>query len=193
MADMAAVLDAVGALHAIVGGLSLGGTMALSFYATYPARVQALLIVDSGPGFRRDEAREQWNAQARETAKRLDELGMDALGSAGRQGMRFHHRSAEGLARAARGMLAQRDGHLIESLPGIAVPTLIVVGSDDTPFLAAADYMAARIVGARKVVIPDAGHYSNLDQPVAFNRAVVDFVNNVEKSCASRSILDIDP
>ena len=62
-------------------------------------------------------------------------------------------------------MLTQHDARVIESLPDIKVPSLIVVGADDTPFLAASDYMAARIPGAQKVVIPSAGHAVNIDQP----------------------------
>src|ERR1700727_2709549 len=46
VADMAALLDAVGASRAIVGGLSLGGYMSLAFYRVHPARVTALLIID---------------------------------------------------------------------------------------------------------------------------------------------------
>src|SRR5215831_20929568 len=49
VADMAALLDEVGAGGAIVGGLSLGGYMSLAFYRAYPARVRALLIIDTGP------------------------------------------------------------------------------------------------------------------------------------------------
>jgi pimeloyl-ACP methyl ester carboxylesterase len=86
------------------------------------------------------------------------------------------HRTADGLARAARGMLAQKDSRVINSLPAIVVPTLIVVGANDTPFLAPTDYMAAKIPGAKKVIIPDAGHSANLDQPHIFNAAVVDFL-----------------
>jgi pimeloyl-ACP methyl ester carboxylesterase len=73
-------------------------------------------------------------------------------------------------------MLTMRDASLIDSLPQIAVPTLVVVGADDTDFLAAADYMAAKIPGARKVVIPAAGHAANLDQPALFNRAMGEFL-----------------
>jgi pimeloyl-ACP methyl ester carboxylesterase len=87
------------------------------------------------------------------------------------------HRSADGLAKAARGMLTQRDAGVMNSLASIAVPSLIVVGADDTPFLAASDYMAAKIPRAKKVVIPAAGHASNIDQPAAFNRAVSDFLD----------------
>ena len=86
------------------------------------------------------------------------------------------HRNAEGLAKAADGMLTQRDARVIESLPTIAVPSLVLVGADDKPFLAAADYMAAKIPGASKVVLPNAGHAANIDQPEAFNLAVTGFL-----------------
>jgi len=59
--DIAALLDAVGARKAIVGGLSLGGYMSLAFYRAHPERVSALLIIDTGPGFKKDDAREVWN------------------------------------------------------------------------------------------------------------------------------------
>jgi len=58
VADMAALLDEVGADSAIVGGLSLGGYMSLAFYRAHPERVRALLIIDTGPGFKKDDARE---------------------------------------------------------------------------------------------------------------------------------------
>jgi pimeloyl-ACP methyl ester carboxylesterase len=86
------------------------------------------------------------------------------------------HRSAVGLAKAARGMLTQRTGDVLNSLPDIKVPSLVLVGSEDKPFLAATDYMAAKIPGARKVVIEGAGHAANIDRPEAFNTAVADFL-----------------
>ena len=52
----------------------------------------------------------------------------------------------------------------------------MVVGADDTPFIAASDYMAAKIPGAKKVVIANAGHASNIDQPKAFNDGVLGFL-----------------
>jgi len=89
------------------------------------------------------------------------------------------HRDASGLVRAARGMLTQRDARVIEILPEIKVPALIVVGADDAPFLAASDYMAAKIPGARKAVIPAAGHAVNIDQPQAFIDAVLPFLDGL--------------
>lgn len=177
--DMAAILDAVGARRAIIGGLSLGGYMSLAFCRAHPQRTRALLIIDTGPGFKKDDARAAWNARALATADRLDREGLAMLKSSTRERATASHRNASGLAHAARGMLTQRDARVIELLPDIRVPALIVVGADDTPFLAASDYMAAKIPGAHKIVIPAAGHAVNIDQPEAFVDAVLPFLKNV--------------
>jgi len=76
-------------------------------------------------------------------------------------------------------MLAQFDARVIESLEGIAVPTLVLVGDQDQPFLAGTDYMANKIPNATKAVIENAGHASNLDQPAAFNAAVAAFLGGL--------------
>ena len=186
VADMAALLDAVGARTAIVGGLSLGGYMSLAFHRAHPDRVRALLIIDTGPGFKKDDAREAWNKRAHETGDRFEREGLAVLKSLSRERSTVSHRDASGLARAARGMLTQRDARVIESLPDIKVPSLVVVGADDTPFLAAADYMAGKIPGATKVVIPAAGHAVNIDQPQAFIEAVLPFLDQSAAQCAQR-------
>ena len=183
--DIAALLDEVSAKRAIVGGLSLGGYMSLAFYRAHPERVAALLIIDTGPGFKKDDARDAWNKRALGTADRFEHEGLEVLKSASRERSSVSHRDASGLARAARGMLTQRDAGVIESLPGIKVPSLVVVGADDTPFLAASDYMAAKIPGAKKVVIPAAGHAVNIDQPHAFIDAVLPFLDTLSRSAAA--------
>ena len=78
---MAALLDEVGASSAIVGGLSLGGYMSLAFYRAHPERVRALLIIDTGPGFKKDDAREAWNRRAHETGDRFEREGLGVLKS----------------------------------------------------------------------------------------------------------------
>jgi len=173
--DMAALLRHCGIERAIIGGLSLGGYMSLAFHLAHPEMVGALMLFDTGPGFRNAEARNARNERAQQRARDLDSRGFAALG--GSEEIRAgKHRSARGLAGAARGMLAQADDRIIAALDKIAVPTLVLVGADDKHFLAAADYMARKIPGARRVTIPDAGHASNLHQPALFNRAVADFL-----------------
>jgi pimeloyl-ACP methyl ester carboxylesterase len=180
VADMRALLGHVGVERAVIGGLSLGGYVSLAFYLAHPEMVRALVICDSGPGYRNADARRQWNERAQERAVALETRGLDALGrsrevreSAGL------HRSAQGLAHAARGMLAQEGSRVIDGLGAIDVPTLIIVGDKDQPFLAPCEYMAKKISGARLEVIRDAGHSSNLDQPEAFNRVLRDFLDGL--------------
>jgi pimeloyl-ACP methyl ester carboxylesterase len=174
--DMAAVLDHVGAQDAIIGGLSLGGYMSLAFHLAHPRRTRALLVFDTGPGYKNEEAREGWNRNALATAERYEREGLGVLAQGSVEMRTSRHRDAAGLAHAARGMLVQKDARVISSLPAIRVPTLVVVGGEDRPFLAAADYMADRIAGAKKVVIPGAGHAANIDKPVAFDSAVLGFL-----------------
>jgi pimeloyl-ACP methyl ester carboxylesterase len=161
--DMRALLAHVGEERAVVGGLSLGGYMSLAFYGAYPEMVRALVICDSGPGYRSAQAREAWNQRARARATAQDERGQ------------------LGLAHAARGMLAQTDARVIDLLPFIRVPTLIVLGDQDEAYIAPCEYMAKKIPGARLEIIRGAGHLSNVDQPDAFNRVVLDFLDSLPR------------
>jgi len=122
------------------------------------------------------------------TAERFEREGLSVLKTASRERSTVSHRDASGLARAARGMLTQRDARVIEFLPAIKVPSLVMVGADDTPFLAASDYMAAKIPGAIKIVIPSAGHAVNIDQPQAFIDAVLPFLDGLPRTASAERV-----
>jgi pimeloyl-ACP methyl ester carboxylesterase len=178
VADMRALLQHCGEPKAVIGGLSLGGYVSLAFYLAHPEMVRALVICDSGPGYRNAEARAAWNKRAHDRAAELESKGLEVLAGRSRE-MREamgHHASAQGLAHAARGMLAQEGPKVIDGLGSIKVPTLVIVGDQDQPFVAPCEYMAKKIPGARLEVIPGAGHSSNLDQPAIFNRVLGDFL-----------------
>jgi pimeloyl-ACP methyl ester carboxylesterase len=170
VADMAAILDAAGADRAVLGGMSLGGYLSLAFHLAHPQRVAALVLVDTGPGYRNDDARDKWNAWVERRAQQL-ERG-EASDDISPEVAQAAHEHPGGLPRAARGVMAQKDARVITSLDSITVPTLVVVGAQDTDFLAGADYMHRKIPNSSKVVIDNAGHAANMDQPEAFNAAV---------------------
>lgn len=183
VADMAAIMDQVAGpgSRAIVGGLSLGGYMSMAFYSTHPERVISLLIIDTGPGFKKDTARDGWNKYAHNTGDFFDTEGLKPLQSASPERSQVSHRNAKGIAHAARGMLTQRDAVVINSLGSIKVPAMVLVGENDTGFLAATDYMASKIPGAKKVIIPKAGHAANIDNPEAFNTELMAFLGGLEQ------------
>lgn len=175
--DMASLLRHLGVEKAVIGGLSLGGYLSLEFAVAHPEMLRALVLCNTGPGYRKDEARAGWNDFSVGYAKRFEERGMDGLG----RGIeidktRQYQRSAEGLAFAGRGILTQRDAKVMEGLESIAVPTLIVWGADDERYRAGCESLAAKVPGARKIDIAEAGHAVNLYQPEQFNEAVLAFL-----------------
>jgi len=173
--DMAAVLDHLGIERAVIGGHSLGGFMSLAFNVRYSGRATGLFLQGCGPGYRSETARVNWNKRAEGRAQSLDDGGLAALGGVSEVHVSTQ-RTAKELAHAARGILAQVDARVIDSLPGITVPTLIVVGEGDTYYLDGSDYMASRIPGAANVRVADAGHGVNVDQPDVVNGALGEFL-----------------
>ena len=175
VADMAAILDHLGIDKAVIAGHSLGGFMSLRFNVMHPHRVTALILQGCGPGYRSDDSRAKWNERVDGRARTILDEGYEALGGAAEVPVSLQ-RSRQELALAARGILAQVDAKVIDSLPGISVPTLVIIGAGDSYYLQGSDYMANRIPGADHVVVPDAGHGVNVDQPEIVNDAYATFL-----------------
>jgi pimeloyl-ACP methyl ester carboxylesterase len=181
IADVHGLLGHLGIERAVIGGLSLGGYISLAFTLAHPEMVEALVICDSGPGYRNDGARVQWNERAFSRAADLEANGLAVLDTRSREVRESlgRQRSAQALAHATRGILAQQGSTVIDGLPSIKVPTLVIVGDLDKPFVGPCEYMSKKIHGARLETIAGAGHSSNLDQPDQFNRILRDFLDTL--------------
>ncbi|MDB5307039.1 MAG: alpha/beta hydrolase [Gemmataceae bacterium] len=190
---VADLLDRTGITgRVVVGGLSMGGYVAMAFARRHPDQLAGLILADTR-GEPDDDAakqnREKLIALVREkgaaavaeqmlprllsenTRANRPEVVDEVRRIAGRQ-------SAEGVANGLTGLRDRPDAG--PGLDAVAVPTLILVGEHDAvtpPTLAAA--MGARVWGSLVVTIPDAGHLSNLENPGAFNAAVVEFLATV--------------
>jgi 3-oxoadipate enol-lactonase len=186
--DAATVLDEAGVPMAVVGGLSMGGYVALAFARRHAARLTALILADTRAGADSAETRKARDAgiaelrekgvevyvaphPARLLAAATPEALERALAIARRQ-------SADGIANALAAMRDRPDRS--GELTAIRCPALVVVGSADaiTP-PAEARAMAAQIRGARFVEIPGAGHLSSFDAAEAFNAALGEFLDEV--------------
>ncbi len=190
--DLGRVLDwAAPGEPAVLGGLSFGGLASLHFCLENPERVRALVLIDSGPGFKKPEAQARWEASVERTAQFIEAKGMGAF-VAGRAaltavGLRPELPAARaaaraiaaqnpaGLARFARGVAAPACP-VIADLPSIRAPSLVVVGEKDEAYLRAAEVLAARLPEAERVTISRAGHVVNIEEPDAFNAAVIRFL-----------------
>ncbi len=196
--DLRRVIDwAVGDEPAVVGGLSFGGLASLHLALADPQRVRALLLVDTGPGFKKPEAQARWEAMVERTASFIEKRGMaDFVGGKAAPTMvgldpespasraaaaAIAAQAPHGIANFAR-RVAGPASPVMDQLADIAVPSLIIIGENDDQYLRAADVLEARIPGAERVTIPNAGHITNLDDPRTFNRAVVDFLKRLKDS-----------
>jgi pimeloyl-ACP methyl ester carboxylesterase len=177
--DMLALLDHVGEKKAHIGGHSLGGYLSIEAYRRHPELFNSLLLFNTGPGFKKVEARDAWNARCLKDAEKFEIRHAEQMSLPEDDRREGSHRSLMGVARAARGILPQDDGLVIASLPDIKVPALVLVGDQDHAFKNAAEYMGIKIPKAKSVVIKDAGHNAMLDQPDAVVDAVFDFLGTI--------------
>lgn len=177
--DMLALLEEVGVNEAHIGGHSLGGYLSIEAYRRHPEIFKSILLLNTGPGFRKDEARDAWNAQCERDAEKFEKRHEEQEALPEKERRKGGHLSLLGVARAARGILPQDDARVIESLASIAVPALVLVGDQDKAFKNAAEYMSIKIPGATSVVIKDAGHNAMMDQPDAVTDAVLEFLGTI--------------
>lgn len=187
--DVAGLMDLLGMQDAILCGLSMGGYAAFAFLRKYPQRLKGLILADTRPGADTAEGRANRENVARlalsEGTGAIADLQLPKLIS---ENTRQYHPEVEarirqminaatpqGIAAASRGMAQRADS--TDLLPAIICPTLVLVGEHDvlTPPDVARDY-ASNIPNAQFVVIPDAGHLSNLEQPEAFVQALSGFL-----------------
>ncbi len=183
-----AVLDELGIDKAVVTGLSMGGYAAFAFLRSFPEAVAGLIVADTRAVADAPENIEKRTGQQ----ATIKEQGPSALtegllgallGQPTRDKKPDVVENVKGLmdnpASAYIGALEAMKGRADSTgdLAGISVPTLVIVGENDT--LTPADLsrkIHEHVGGSRLVVIPEAGHLSNLEAPEAFNGAMAEFL-----------------
>lgn len=181
--DQYQLLRHLGVEQGVIGGLSLGGLVAMHFYFKHPEMVRALILADTGPGYRNPERMEAWNRERIACAEVLEREGMEGFMRSPYSILDYYtppevmrRLDPIGLANVNRGVMLN-----IRLLPveEIKVPTLILCGDRDRDFLPATEYMSQRIPDSEKVILQGAGHGSNIDQPEAFNDAILGFLKRI--------------
>ncbi len=188
--DALALLRALGIERTHWVGLSLGGMIGQALALRAPAALASLVLCDTASGMP-PGMRPVWDqriamVEAGGAAARLDDVIARWFTPAFVEARRdVVERTLAMIARTTpRGFAgccaAIRDLDLTERLAEIRVPTLLIVGEDDeaTP-VAASQLIQHHIEDAELVILKSAAHLSNVEQPEAFNRALVDFLARV--------------
>ncbi len=197
--DIKGILDHLGIAKAHICGLSMGGYATLIFGTRYPDRALSLTVAGCGYGSVGAD-RAAFHKDAELVARRFEEEGMAQVSGVYSRGptrvqfidkdprgwQEFHDQLAQGSAKGhaltLRGVQMTRPSvfDLEPALEALAVPTLIMTGDEDEPCLEPALFMKRKIPTAGLVVIPKSGHAINLEEPEAFNRALLDFLTAVD-------------
>jgi 3-oxoadipate enol-lactonase len=188
--DLVGLLDGLRVPRAVVAGLSMGGQIVLDMHRRHPGRVAGLLLADT------TAAGEPDRDQRLSMAGRLLDEGMDPYAVEVLYRMVSPHAPADVAehvlammratdpvgAAAAQHARADRPDHL-PRLGSVAVPTVVVVGAEDE-FTPPADARAItdRVPSAELVVVDGAAHLPNLEQPDAFNGALLRLLERVDRS-----------
>lgn len=187
---IAAMLDAAAVTQAVIAGLSMGGYVALAFWRRYAARASALVLLDT-------KATADTDAAKQKRLELITTVECDGVGAIvpglipGQLGVTTRATLPDVVARveemlrraparavtdAATAMMNRVDS--TPTLPTITVPTLVIVGEEDTLTpMSDAIALSSMIAGSRLVTIPAAGHLSPLEQPAIVNAALAEFLD----------------
>ena len=187
--ELKGVLDDIGAAQATLLGLSMGGYIAFAFLRLFPDAVSRLVLADTRaeadpPEGVEKRSSQQDQVESEGTAGLIDALPGALLGEKTRANKpdvvedtkKLMDNPANGFIGALEAMKNRPDS--TGDLPSINVPTLIIVGEEDT--LTPPDFsrsMHEGIGGSELVVLPESGHLSNLEAPDPFNGAVAGFLS----------------
>jgi len=187
--DIVDLLDTLHIEDAVVGGLSMGGYVTFALLRNASRYFRGVVLADTRSEADTPEGlqgRERMRAlvQAKGAAAVAEEMIPKLLGESTRRDRPdiveyvralILSNSSEAVADAITALKTRPDSTPL--LATIHLPTLIVVGEEDTltpPALS--ESMHRSIAGSELVIIPKAGHMSNLEQPLAFNAALARFL-----------------
>jgi len=183
--------------EAHIGGLSMGGSVALNFGIAHPEMAKSLIVASAGSGStNRDTflstgqsmadrllsegmvpvAKDYGTTNIRVQLRRKDPMGFDTFARL------LSEHSATGSALTYQGFVMNRPTvfELEDKLKSLRVPTLIMIGDEDEPCIEPGIFMKRTIPVSGLSCFPQSGHAINLEEPDLFNRTVLDFLTAVE-------------
>jgi 2-succinyl-6-hydroxy-2,4-cyclohexadiene-1-carboxylate synthase len=198
--DLHGLLQHLGIERCFLVGHSMGGMVAQLLVLDHPGLVAALVLVDTAAGIPQSlRAKERYEERQR-LVRIAEEHGMEAVFEEQLKANtdprvrenpefvqvwreQFLMTSREAYIGGAHGMASRRS--VVPRLKEIGVPTLIVCGENDAPFLEASQVMHDKVPGSELIIIPGAGHTPQIETPTEFNRVLTRFLDRVYATAAA--------
>ncbi|MCH7788093.1 MAG: alpha/beta fold hydrolase [Acidobacteria bacterium] len=149
--DLLSVVDLVDG-PVVLAGHSLGGYLSLAFALQHPEKVTGLVLIAAGPGFRKQDAMDAWNAS-------VDRSAIDLGVPEGQEEISKH-----------------TDSWVIDHLGDIDCPALCIIGERDKRFAASVEVFEKHLDVRASVTVADAGHMVHFKKPTEVADAIADFI-----------------
>jgi len=197
--DLITLLDSLDLGKINLLGYSMGGRLALYMAIHYPAAIKSLILESASPGLASLEERQARIASDEALATQIEQNGISwfvdywgniplfasqkNLPQVTQDDLRARRLSNDphGLANSLRAMGTGVQPSLWIHLSALNLPVLLITGAHDTKFVAINQQMQAQLPDAQHIVIPDAGHTVHLEQPVLFEKNILDFLTSVKR------------
>ncbi len=195
--DIVSLLDELRIPTCHLLAYSMGGRLALYLAVAYPARFRSLMLESASPGLARESAREERRRQDEALAARIEQGGIArfvdyweslplwesqrklSTEKLTKQREQRLGNDPSGLANCLRGMGSGAQPNLWTRLEQVSLPALLLVGEQDSKFVAINQLMARRMPHAELQLIPQAGHNIHLEQPLIFQERVKSFLRGL--------------
>ncbi len=195
--DIVSLLDELRIPDCHLLAYSMGGRLALYLAVAYPARFRSLMLESASPGLARESEREERRRQDEALAVRIEQGGIARFvdyweslplwESQRKLSTEIPTRQREqrlgndpsGLANSLRGMGSGAQPNLWTRLEQVSLPALLLVGEQDSKFVAINQLMARRMPQSELQLIPQAGHNIHLEQPLIFQERVKSFLRDL--------------
>ena len=191
--DISELMETIKIDRAIIGGLSMGGYVTFNLLKTCPEKFAAAVLCDTHPGADSEEKREYRFDLIEKIEKEgsevlIEEVLPNLISRNTKENKKnlvakieqmFHAVNPQSAIAALRGMAARNDNS--DVLSKVSLPMCLIYGDEDDPaIVAAAEKIASAAPNRKLTLIPNAGHYANLEQPEEFNKALLEFVRGVD-------------
>ena len=198
--DVYELLNALDVSECVLVGHSMGGMVSQLLVLEHPEVVRALVLVDTAAEVPKGLLYEERLKQRKRLIEMAATEGMEAVFEEQERITPLHPAlaanpqyidiwreqflmtSREAYIACANAMSSRRS--LLGDLGAISVPTLVICGEKDEPFLEPSRQMHAAIPGSELIIIPGAGHGPQMETPGEFNRALTEFLAKVRETTA---------
>jgi len=205
--DVYQLLQHLGISDCYLVGHSMGGMVAQLLTLAHPDVVRALVLVDTAADMPETLAARDRRAQRERLAEIArtqgmeavfeEQLRLDTITNPSRAQLQsnpqflenwraqFLMTSPEAYIYCSRGLGARKP--LLDELTKVSVPTLIICGENDEPFVEPSRRMHQAIPGSELAMLAGSGHTPQIEVPAEFNRVLLGFLSKVHEGAAARA------